>query len=432
MMRPFLFPNAGFLQFEVKLGDSAANLRKVRVLLEQLNSAENTILVLPELWATGFDYPHIDDLVLETPGLLEKLRQMAQQYGVCFAGSLFEKAEHESTSPMFYNTLYLTGPEGILGYYRKQHPFAFWQEDRFIVPGDHPLPMATPSGLVGGLVCYDLRFPDLAVIQAFQGARLIVVTAQWPRARLDHWQILIRARAIENQVFIAACNSCGVTGQKDFGGHSMVVGPDGTVLAEAGRMEEAKTVALVEEDLERLRFRFCSAGERPYSARDRKKIVSQHRLREGLAAIRRQGSRVAFTNGCFDILHSGHVAYLEQARKTADCLVVGLNSDRSVRSIKGNGRPVNGEFDRARVLAALGCVDFVVIFDEDTPFDLITSIMPDVLVKGADWPEDRIVGASEVKASGGRVVRIAFENQASTSAVISRIQQQSRQSKDEL
>jgi rfaE bifunctional protein nucleotidyltransferase chain/domain len=162
-------------------------------------------------------------------------------------------------------------------------------------------------------------------------------------------------------------------------------------------------------------------GERPYHRNDREKVVSLDRLLKELEAIRRQGSKVAFTNGCFDILHSGHAAYLEQARKSADCLVVGLNSDASVRALKGEGRPINREADRARVLAALGSVDFVVLFSEETPLNLIKAILPDVLVKGADWPEDQIVGGSEVTAAGGRLVRVAFEHDISTSAIISRI-----------
>ncbi|HDK43566.1 MAG TPA: D-glycero-beta-D-manno-heptose 1-phosphate adenylyltransferase, partial [Desulfobacteraceae bacterium] len=193
----------------------------------------------------------------------------------------------------------------------------------------------------------------------------------------------------------------------------MIVAPDGTVLAEAGDREETGAAALPEADLQRLRSRFCNVGERPRPLQDEDKLVSLPQLREHLQTIRDQGSKVAFTNGCFDILHSGHVAYLEQARQTADCLVVALNSDLSVRKIKGDGRPINSEADRARVLAALGCVDFVVIFAEPTPIGLIAALKPNVLVKGADWPEDLIVGGDEVKDAGGRVARIAFEHQVS-------------------
>ncbi|VAW40583.1 ADP-heptose synthase / D-glycero-beta-D-manno-heptose 7-phosphate kinase [hydrothermal vent metagenome] len=419
-----LFPGAGFLQFEVRPGDPAVNLKTVRRLIEKMQPAASTIIVLPELWATGFDYPHLDDLAGETPGLLEEIRELAAEDDICLAGSLIEKVEQDEAPAKLYNTLYLTGPGGVMGRYRKQHLFSLWQEDRFLTPGDHPVPMVTPRGPVGGLVCYDLRFPELARMQTFNGARLLVVSAQWPAERLDHWQTLLRARAIENQVFVVAGNSCGGAGENKFAGHSMIVAPDGTVLAEAGDREETGATALSEADLQRLRSRFCNVGERPRPPHDDDKLVSLPQLQERLQTIRDQGSKVAFTNGCFDILHSGHVAYLEQARQTADCLVVALNSDLSVKMIKGDGRPINSETDRARVLAALGCVDFVVIFDEPTPIGLIAALKPDVLVKGADWPEDRIVGAAEVKAAGGRVARIAFEHQVSTSAVISRIRQQ--------
>ncbi len=425
-MSSSLFTSAGFLQFEVKPGDPAANLKTVRRLLKKMQPAADTIIVLPELWATGFAYPRLDELAGETPGLLEELRELAAGADICLAGSLIEKVAPDEAPAKLYNTLYLTGPGGVMGRYRKQHLFSFWQEDRFLTPGDQPLPMVTPRGQVGGLVCYDLRFPELARMQTFNGARLLVVSAQWPAARLDHWRTLLRARAIENQVFVAAGNSCGDSGENGFAGHSMVVAPDGTVLTEAGDREETGAAALPEADLQRLRSRFCNVGERPRPLHDGDKLVSLPQLRERLQAIRGQGSKVAFTNGCFDILHSGHVAYLEQARRTADCLVVALNSDLSVRMIKGDGRPINSEADRARVLAALGCVDFVVIFDEPTPIGLIASLKPDVLVKGADWPEDRIVGAAEVKAAGGRVARIAFEHQVSTSAVILRIRQQEK------
>ncbi|RUM38574.1 MAG: D-glycero-beta-D-manno-heptose 1-phosphate adenylyltransferase [Desulfobulbus sp.] len=203
----------------------------------------------------------------------------------------------------------------------------------------------------------------------------------------------------------------------------MVIAPDGSVLAEAGKGEEGRCVSLDPAELLELRRRFCSVGERPWLHADSDKICTLEDLRGKIGRIRNQGSRVAFTNGCFDLLHSGHVSYLEHARRTADFLIVGVNSDRSVRALKGAGRPVNSEQDRLRVLAALGCVDFVVLFDEDTPHREITSLMPDVLVKGADWPEDAIVGAAEVKAAGGRVVRVGFEHQCSTTAIIDKIQQ---------
>jgi len=125
--------------------------------------------------------------------------------------------------------------------------------------------------------------------------------------------------------------------------------------------------------------------------------------------LRAEGKRLVFTNGVFDLLHPGHLRYLRQARACGDALIVGVNSDRSVRANKGLDRPVTPEAERAEILSALDCVDGVVIFDEDTPHALITAIQPDVLVKGADWGEHAIVGREVVEARGGRVVRVPVE-----------------------
>jgi len=133
------------------------------------------------------------------------------------------------------------------------------------------------------------------------------------------------------------------------------------------------------------------------------------------------GERVVFTNGCFDLLHVGHVTYLERARRCGHRLVVGLNTDRSVRALKGPDRPVIREGDRARVLAALASVDAVVLFDEDTPLGLIRQLRPDVLAKGADYREDEVVGAPDVKSWGGQVVLVPLVEDRSTSGIIRRL-----------
>jgi D-beta-D-heptose 7-phosphate kinase/D-beta-D-heptose 1-phosphate adenosyltransferase len=136
---------------------------------------------------------------------------------------------------------------------------------------------------------------------------------------------------------------------------------------------------------------------------------------------REQGRSVVFTNGVFDILHPGHLRYLQAARSEGDVLIVGLNSDRSVRAIKGPDRPINPQNERAEVLAALACVDAVVIFDEETPAEIIRRLQPDVLAKGADWPADQIVGRETVEARGGQVVRVPVEEGFSTSSIIERV-----------
>jgi rfaE bifunctional protein nucleotidyltransferase chain/domain len=133
------------------------------------------------------------------------------------------------------------------------------------------------------------------------------------------------------------------------------------------------------------------------------------------------GRTIVFTNGVFDLLHPGHVRYLRQARDLGDALLVGVNSDRSVRANKGPDRPLTSESERVEILEALAFVDGVIVFDEETPYELITALQPDVLVKGADWAEDAIVGRDIVEARGGRVVRIPVEPGHSTTRIIDKI-----------
>jgi rfaE bifunctional protein nucleotidyltransferase chain/domain len=157
----------------------------------------------------------------------------------------------------------------------------------------------------------------------------------------------------------------------------------------------------------------------------REKCKQRLELKEIIRSLQHQGKKVVFTNGCFDILHPGHVRYLERARSEGDILVVALNSDSSVRRIKGEHRPVMAEQERAEVVAALACVDFVTLFEEVTPKEIIDDLIPDVLVKGGDWPVDQIVGRQTVEANQGRVLSLPFEQGYSTSRIIDRILQKS-------
>ncbi len=151
------------------------------------------------------------------------------------------------------------------------------------------------------------------------------------------------------------------------------------------------------------------------------KIVSQDELILLIAREKRNGGRVVFTNGCFDLLHPGHVRCLAEARALGDLLVVALNSDRSVRGNKGSERPLVPQNDRAEVVAALSSVDYVTIFDEPTPRDLIARLLPSVLVKGADWEPNEVVGRQEVEAAGGRVVSIPLTPGYSTTSLLQKI-----------
>jgi len=149
--------------------------------------------------------------------------------------------------------------------------------------------------------------------------------------------------------------------------------------------------------------------------------VTRQQAAEFVRAQRAGGTTIVFTNGVFDLLHPGHVRYLLRARALGGALIVGVNSDRSVRANKGPSRPVTPEDERAELVAALACVDAAVVFDEDTPHELIAALQPDVLVKGADWADDAIVGRDIVEARGGRVVRVPLEPGYATTAIIERI-----------
>lgn len=149
-----------------------------------------------------------------------------------------------------------------------------------------------------------------------------------------------------------------------------------------------------------------------------KKIVTVATLKRRIARHRKEGQTIAFTNGCFDILHYGHVSYLEAAKKKDRILIVGLNSDRSVRMLKGSLRPIVPEDQRAAVLAALACVDYVVLFHEETPYELIKAVQPDVQIKGADYKGKEVVGSDIVRARGGRVELLKFVPKVSTTDII--------------
>jgi len=255
LMNKSLF--AGFLQFDVKSGNIESNLSRVEEGLAEIAASNDQIspgiIVLPELWATGFAYAQLPELAEQTPDLLESLKKLAAAHEIIIAGSLPEK-----NSTKYYNTLFFTGPTGLLGVYRKQKLFSPMEEDNFFSPGDEIASVTTSLGMVAGLVCYDLRFPELLRQQTAFGADLLAISAQWPAARIDHWRILVQARAIENQMYVIAANRCGITGDTLFGGHSMIVGPNGTILCEAGEDEEWGGVSLDHGLLNTVRSHFST------------------------------------------------------------------------------------------------------------------------------------------------------------------------------
>lgn len=415
MTRPATLPPfAAFLQLDITEPDTM--LTKINSALTELEPPAGAVIVLPELWGQGINFTDLPGQCAQTATLLNSLQNLAQHHDYLLAGSLPAKDNGQT-----YNSLFVVDGSGIIGRYDKQHLFTPMAEPDHFQAALALQPMSNSHPFLAGLVCFDLRFPELVRQQARWGATMLLISAEWPLARIAHWRLLIQARAIENQLYVVACNRVGEQNGTVFGGHSMIVAPDGTILAEAGEEEVWHGTPLDTDQLDEVRSRFNTIGPSPYNQPDQGKILILPTLHTILERQKQINRKVVFTNGCFDILHEGHVSYLEAARRQGDLLVIGLNDDASIRSIKGPDRPMNNEASRARVLAALGCVDYVVLFGDDTPLHLITTLQPDVLIKGADWPIDQIVGAKEVLADGGQVKTIEFVGTFSTTGLIEKI-----------
>lgn len=219
------------VQTDVVFGDPQANLAEAEKWIARVAAQGAEMALLPELWATGYALERAEQLADPLgEGGFAAMARWADKYGVAVGGSHLEK-----TPEGVYNTFALYGSDGSLwGAYRKIHLFGPMSERLFLLPGDYVEVVQLPWGAVGLAVCYDLRFPEIFRLQAVSGVRLFLVVAQWPRRRIDHWHMLLRARAVENQAFIAAVNRVGKDKRHLFGGESSVVGPDGKLLGRLG------------------------------------------------------------------------------------------------------------------------------------------------------------------------------------------------------
>ena len=218
------------LPVRVGSGDVDANLACVEMLIAGFAGEGVDLLVFPEMWSCAFPNAVLGTMAGKTPMVLDRLAQWAAGYGMVLVGSL-----PEADGGTVYNTSYVVERTGeIVGKYRKIHRFSFAGEDRHFGRGEETLVCSTSVGKLGIMICYDLRFPELARRLALDGAEIICISAQWPVPRIDHWSTLLRARAIENQIFVAGCNGCGREGKLQYAGRSAVVTPLGNVPAEAG------------------------------------------------------------------------------------------------------------------------------------------------------------------------------------------------------
>jgi len=229
---------------EVSLGEPEQNLRRARQMLQEAKTRGAELVVLPELWSTGYVLEKASQYgCVPGMGILEEIGALARELQLYLCGSVIEASEGS-----FFNTQTIYSPEGaLLAWYRKIHLFGLMQEPEFLTAGDKLVTVDLPWGKAALAICYDLRFPEMFRSYALSGAQLFLISAEWPRPRLDHWRTLLRARAIENQCFVVACNCVGEGNGNIFGGHSMIVDPWGEILAEG---EEGETVISADLNLE--------------------------------------------------------------------------------------------------------------------------------------------------------------------------------------
>lgn len=234
------------IQMQVISGEPAKNLARVETLLYRAAQQGAQAALLPELWTTGYALDRFADVAREHSGrTLDFLREAARKHNMAIVGGSFPTEGPDGV----YSTCHIISAEGeVLATYSKEHLFPLLNEPQYLRPGAPGATVRTQHGKWGALICFDIRFPESARQLAYGGARVLWVPAEWPMPRLEHWRTLLRARAIENQLFVVAANRCGAGDNTHWGGHSMIIDPWGNILAEAGE-EETVLVADLEMSL---------------------------------------------------------------------------------------------------------------------------------------------------------------------------------------
>ena len=225
---------------DIKFGDPAANFATITRMTEEAKRRGSDLILFPELWSTAYDLTRASRYASSlTSGLFADISALAQRTGIHILGSTLSLLGEEK----YGNTLTVFAPDGtLLADYSKIHLFRLMDEHQYLTAGDKPVLVDLPFGRAGLAICYDLRFPELFRGYALAGAEMVFLPSEWPHPRLSHWQTLVRARAIENQMFVFACNRVGADARNEFFGHSMAVDPWGEILAEGGEGEELITL----------------------------------------------------------------------------------------------------------------------------------------------------------------------------------------------
>jgi omega-amidase len=249
-------------QWEVTPGNVEKNIGKIEEMIERTDTEMGDLIILPEMFPSGFFYETLDDISGRSSEILEWMSGKARQYGLGMAGSMARRIRNG-----ICNTMVLVNPGGeILAQYNKIHLFPGTSEDRYFVPGERIVTEFLEDINVGFVLCFDLRFPELSRRLCLDGAVIVLVCAQWPKARIDHFRDLVRVRAMENQMFVAACNSCGQDSSGvSLGGRSMVAGPTGTIAGALGTEEGVLSLSLSLGEVTRVREDFpvlkCRRGD---------------------------------------------------------------------------------------------------------------------------------------------------------------------------
>ena len=248
---------AAAIQFNISLGDVAANLDKALSALDRVHHQSAQLVVLPEMWSTGYDYKHLANLAERTPEIVQRLCKASAASGMVVVGSLPELANGK-----IFNTAYVIDRGDLIDSYRKLHLFSTMREDEFLAAGERALVAETSLGRLGIAICYDLRFPELFRKLALEGAEIICIPAEWPKPRQEHWKTLLRARAIENQLFVVAANCCGIQGKLDFFGLSQLISPLGTILQMAEEEATELIACLDFKEMEQYRAQIKTLSDR--------------------------------------------------------------------------------------------------------------------------------------------------------------------------
>jgi len=245
------------IQFNICLGDVAANLKKATAAIKRAADRGAQLAVLPEMWSCGYDYRNLKELAAETPRVLEILQEECRKLNLVSVGSL-----PELQNGTIYNTAYVIDKGKLVDSYRKLHLFSTMREDQFLGAGERAVVAETSLGRLGIAICYDLRFPELFRKLALEGAEIICIPAEWPKPRQEHWKTLLRARAIENQLFIIAANCCGIQDKLDFFGLSQLISPLGNVLESAAEADTELVANLDFSEMEKYRAQIKTLVDR--------------------------------------------------------------------------------------------------------------------------------------------------------------------------